>query len=118
MGRIIGELGLRYRPSIQADLIAHAEALKLLTEDVADIPPNVLERAAKQWAQQSRFMPKASELIDLAQRLVALEIGGTDAATRQLHDHCAFLNLHEPNTSKQWIVAGESPHRRIDVTTR
>src|SRR5688572_9824409 len=43
--RLIGELGLRYRPSAQADLEEHAAALALLASDVADIPADLLDRA-------------------------------------------------------------------------
>lgn len=71
VAKVIAELGLRYRPSAQADLEAHAAALALLTRDVAHIHPDLLERAGKQWVQQERFMPKASELIAIAQKLSA-----------------------------------------------
>lgn len=65
--RIIAELGLRFRPSAQADLEEHAASLALLARDVADIPPDLLQEAAGRHALQSPFMPKASELIRLAQ---------------------------------------------------
>ena len=64
--RLIGELGLRYRPSAQADLEAHAAALALLARDVADVPPAYLERAIREWVRERQFMPRANELIDLA----------------------------------------------------
>lgn len=65
--RLIGELGLRYRPSAQADLEAHAAALALLARDVADVPPAYLERAIREWVRESVYMPKAKDLISLAQ---------------------------------------------------
>jgi hypothetical protein len=65
--RLIGELGLRYRPSVQADLEEHAAQLALLAADVADIPPDLLERAIRDHAVRSPYLPKASELIALAQ---------------------------------------------------
>lgn len=64
--RLIGELGLRYRPSAQADLEAHAAALALLARDVSDVPPAYLERAIREWVRDRQFMPKANELIELA----------------------------------------------------
>lgn len=64
--KLIGELGLRYRPSAQADLEAHAASLALLTTDIADIPPEVLEEAIRRHASQSVYMPKAAELFALA----------------------------------------------------
>jgi hypothetical protein len=69
IARIIGELGLRYRPSVQADLEAHATTLALLTRDVAQMRPETLERAAQRWAQTSPYMPKAAELIAMCRDL-------------------------------------------------
>lgn len=68
--RLIGELGLRYRPSAQADLEEHAAALALLAADVADIPPDLLDRAIRKHAATSVYMPKAAELIALAKGFV------------------------------------------------
>jgi hypothetical protein len=68
--RLIGELGLRYRPSAQEDLEAHAATLGFLTTDVSDIPPDILEQAIAQHVRTSHFMPKASELIAIAQTFV------------------------------------------------
>lgn len=68
--RLIAELGLRYRPSVQADLEEHAATLALLTTDVADIPPDLLEQAIRRHVMKSPYMPKASELIELARNLL------------------------------------------------
>jgi hypothetical protein len=65
IARIVGELGLRFRPSAQADLEAHAAMLSLLSRDLADTDPAKLEAAANHWARTARFMPKACELRDL-----------------------------------------------------
>lgn len=67
---LIGELGLRYSPSAQADREAHSAALALLTRDLADVPPSILAQAIDQWVRQSRFMPKASELVELCKAIV------------------------------------------------
>lgn len=112
IGRIIGELGLRYRPSSQADLEAHAEALKLLAQDLHDVPANLLEVAAKRWVRENRFMPKASELVALARG----ELEGRrspDSVERQLQAHCDRLNAM-PWCRDQWIVVGEAGSRRVD----
>ncbi len=114
IGRIIGELGLRYRPSAQADLEAHARALKLLTEDVADVPAHLLEDAAKKWVRDNRFMPRASELIELARATLANDRRGTNFAEQQLKAHCERLN--GMNLDRHWAVVGDSPHRRVDRT--
>jgi hypothetical protein len=68
--RLIGELGLRYRPSAQADLEAHAGTIALLARDLADVPPVYLERAIRKWVLTSHFMPKASDLVELAQEFL------------------------------------------------
>lgn len=64
--RLIAELGLRYRPSVQADLEEHAASIALLITDVADIPPDLLEQAIRRHVMKSPYMPKACELIELA----------------------------------------------------
>lgn len=68
IARIVGELGLRYRPSAQADLEAHAASLALLSRDLADVDPVRLESAADHWARTEKFMPKAAELRSLVSR--------------------------------------------------
>lgn len=115
VGRIIGELGLRYRPSAQADLEAHALALRLLIEDVADVPPHLLEAAAKRWAQESPFMPKASDLIAYAKGQLSGEVRGTDAGERQLLAHCERLNAMKIDW--RWEVSGTAPNRQV-IRTR
>lgn len=62
---IILELGVRYRPSSPAEQQAHREKLEYLCEDLADIPPTNLKRAADDWVRTQRWLPKASELADL-----------------------------------------------------
>jgi hypothetical protein len=62
IGKIVGELGLRFRPSAQADMEAHAATLALLAKDLADLDPARLQCAADHWAKTERFMPRAAEL--------------------------------------------------------
>jgi hypothetical protein len=115
VGRIIGELGLRYRPSAATDLAAHAEALKLLAEDVADIPAHLLEAAAKRWVREQRFMPKASELVALARGELSGSITGADAGLRQLQAHCDELNARDwvRVSGDPFVVFGDAPDRRV-----
>lgn len=68
--RLIAELGLRYRPSAQADMEAHAGTLALLIADLMDVPESYLEEAIRQWVLESPFMPKASDLIASAKRIM------------------------------------------------
>jgi hypothetical protein len=93
-------------------LQAHAEAIRLLCEDVSDIPPHLLEAAAKAWVRESRFMPKASELVALARGQITGELRGTDNGLRQLQEHCDRLN-QMTNGRYGWHVTGEAPNRTI-----
>ena len=106
--RLIAELGLRYRPSAQADLEAHAEAIGLLTCDVADIPPHLLEQAITEWVRSNRWMPKACELIDLAKAMLPSvrprhdETGGSF-----LENLCARYNRDNKRTDMEWVIDGD-----------
>lgn len=68
---LVAELGLRYRPSAQADLDEHAASLALLACDLADVPPDLLRRAIGQHVVSSPYMPKASDLIARAKSFLA-----------------------------------------------
>lgn len=59
---------MRYRPSAQADLEEYAATLALLAVDLADIPPQYLEKAISVWVSQKPWLPKASELVEIAKR--------------------------------------------------
>lgn len=63
----MGTIGLRYPPASGTDPQQHAAQLALLASDVAHVPTEYLDRAAKDWAVKSPYMPKASDLIGLAQ---------------------------------------------------
>ena len=112
IGEIIANLGLRYRPSGKADLEAHAEALVLLTEDCADMPPPLLDSAARRWARESKFMPKASELREAALAVQADAVRGSDVGTEQLRAHCDKLN------AMSWVRQSRRPfiisQRQVD----
>lgn len=103
VGEIIANLGLRYRPSGTADLEAHAQTLILLGEDCADMPPPLLDAAAKRWARESKFMPRASELREMARVIQGEAVRGTDIGEQQLIDHCAKLN------AMGWVRQSRAP---------
>lgn len=58
--------------------------LALLAEDVAHIAPDLLERAIDRHVSTSPYMPKAAELIALAQKFTAPK--------SSLDDYAASLN--------------------------
>lgn len=68
--KLISELGLRYRPTSQADLEAHAHALALLCSDLADMPANLLARAIAKHVMESPYLPKASDLVKIAKSFI------------------------------------------------
>lgn len=59
---LIGKVGLRYEPSVKADLDAHAARVALLAEDMADVDAGSLARAIDIWVKSRPYMPKASDL--------------------------------------------------------
>lgn len=115
VGEIIAKLGLRYRPSGKADLEAHAELLVLLAEDCADMPPPLLDAAAKRWARESKFMPRASELRETALLIQGEAVRGTDVGAEQLRAHCDNLN------AMSWVRQSRKPfiisQRQVDGQT-
>jgi hypothetical protein len=111
--RLIGELGLRYRPSREADLDEHAAALALLTTDVADVPPDLLEDAIRRHVMGSPYMPKASELIAIAQSL--LTNAQPKAGTADLPGLAARYNARlaaEGRRDIEWVAEGGDIHLR------
>jgi hypothetical protein len=99
IARIVGELGLRYRPSAQADLEAHAATLALLSRDLADVDPAKLEMAANHWARTERFMPRAAEL----RSLVSKFSDKAKAAEMAVERGNAMLEA-EGLTDRRWVL--------------
>jgi hypothetical protein len=100
--QLISELGLRYRPSERADIEAHAARLVLLACDLADLPVEALRKAVDRWAVTKPFMPKACELVELAQG-AALPVYATRA------DRVAASNAAlaaKGNRRLRWIDEG------------
>jgi hypothetical protein len=111
------ELGLRYRPVARDQLDGHQAKIAALIADLIDVPIGPLEAACKAWVAQSPFMPKASDLIELAQRSVAPPPAALSAqawcdqrnATIERNKHC------QPDDRIEWYVAGtrESPEVKL-----
>jgi hypothetical protein len=67
--RIIGELALKFPASAALSPTEHAAQLALLCRDLIDVEPRFLRHAAEQWSRENKWMPRASELRDLARSL-------------------------------------------------
>lgn len=65
----MGKLGLRYPPASSVDRDAHAARVALLAEDCADIDAEWLDTAAREWAKNEPFMPRACEMRENALRI-------------------------------------------------
>lgn len=50
--------------------------LALLTQDVADMPPDRLDRAIRQWVRTQRWMPRAADLVAACQADQRAEMSG------------------------------------------
>lgn len=59
------ELATRYRPNRPEELEPFEARIALLTKDLAHVNPHALKDAADEWARREKWLPKASELIDL-----------------------------------------------------
>lgn len=75
--------------------------IALLAVDVMDLPVHLLRRAILDWSHRSKFMPKASELIELCRSYVNLP---KTALVQQLQDHVDKLNKYE------WVIASGCPY--------
>lgn len=94
---LIARLGLRYRPTNQADLEAHAGMLALLAEDLADLPIGLLERAIQRHCTTSPYMPKAADLIALAKAQQ-----DTARPSTSLQEYADDLNAKNFSKANDW----------------
>lgn len=103
---MISRLGLRFRPTNQADLEAHAGMLALLAEDLADIPSDLLDKAISRHVTSSPYMPKAADLIRLAKNIDAESRVEPVKRTGQsyAHDLAAQYNARCTRDDVEWYV--------------
>lgn len=73
---MISRLGLRFEPSVKADIEAHAARIALLAEDMAEANPDLLARAIERWVHVKPYLPKASELHAIIEDLQAAQAPG------------------------------------------
>ena len=100
---LIGELGLRYRPTSQADLEAHAASLALLAVDLADVPPDYLAKAINHHVTRSPYLPKAAELVALAKEF---DRAAKPSVAGSLADFCEDSNRRsiERGSALRWYI--------------
>lgn len=120
---IIADLGLRYRPANQADLESQAHLLALLAIDVADVEPIILDQAARQWAKNSPFLPKASDLRALAEKIVKRQTDDRRATTQGENPYDrANEKLRVGGSSHRWVngslMSITEPRRQRDGAER
>lgn len=106
--RIILELGLRYRPARADQLEGHQAKIAALISDLIDVPLEPLEFACRSWARRSQFMPKASDLIDLAREAVKPPEAAHDAQSwcDQRNATLERNKRAKPADQVEWFVSG------------
>lgn len=104
--RLILELGLRYRPTAADQLEPYQAKLAALVADCADIPPNHLERAIREWVTQSPYLPKASDLIGMAQGYVRPPSGAAADLSAIAERYNQSMSGDARARGLQWIGEG------------
>lgn len=102
----MARLSLRYPPTNQADLDGRAGLLALLAEDLADMPPSLLERAIAIHVRNSPYMPKVSDLLHLAKGLLAAEqrTNNVENARRIAAERNAKLDADQNSIGGRWVA--------------
>lgn len=112
--KLISELGLRYRPSAQADLQEHAATLALLARDLADVPPRFLERAINQWVVKSPYLPKASDLVSIAKSFVDRRVVASSDMTLAERYNVRLNTSSDARRDVRWV--GEDNDLHLETT--
>ena len=105
---IIGELALRYPPSSSEDAGAARGRLRLLQEDVSDVPVHILDRACRMLAKTSRFMPTAAEIVEAARKCLdddKPQVENVEATAATMADR--NLKNYRERSWFRWSASGE-----------
>ncbi|MDR6850343.1 hypothetical protein [Sphingomonas sp. BE137] len=74
---------------------------------MADIPADYLDAVARAWVRKSVFMPKAAELIALAEEMAAANAQDTRTLAQKYNDRMAQDPLARPD--RKWIDTPNGP---------
>lgn len=113
-------LGLRYRPQARDQLSGHQAKIAALVADLIDIPLDALEHACKAWTARSPYMPKASDLIELARNTVSPP---TPAQSAQAWCDARNAGLEKADAQRsdgakreiEWYVSGRGDYEEVKM---
>ena len=117
---IIAGLGLRFPVAQSSDADSHRARLKLLAEDVSDIPVKLLEPACRKLGQRSKFLPTASEIIEAARAEMDEQPAsfGDRAERNQARLRERNEMLAAQNAPMRWHADGGGPWELREYDTR
>ena len=120
MTEIIAGLGLRFPVAQSSDADSHRARLKLLAEDVSDIPVKLLEPACRKLGQRSKFLPTASEIIEAAREEMDEQPAsfGDRAERNQARLRERNEMLAAQNAPMRWHADGGGPWELREYDTR
>lgn len=93
--------------------------LALLTDDLADVPADLLERAIQRQVLVSPYMPKAADLIRAAKEIDSEQRAKMPPRTGRTygHDLAALYNGQSANDNVEWYVDSTGHVRLGDIST-
>lgn len=107
---IIRGLDIRYPPNATVSEDDREAQILLLASDVADINPNLLRDASREWVRTKAFLPKASELRALAgqiRREASTASNRNPNSPENLRRLADEYNMHpNHNPGLRWVVKG------------
>lgn len=116
---IIRELDIRFPPNATISEADRETQVLYLASDVADIPIERLRAAQREWVRTKAFMPKASELRNLA---AAIAPPPSDkSVTQRIADEYNLRLEMEPDREKRrtcrWVVTKGGELKLVDKET-
>lgn len=103
---LIARLGLRCEPSGNFDRQVWAAKLAMLADDVAHIPVDLLETAINQHVAKSPYLPKASDLNELAREAMGPRTTAITGHGFGSTAHVEHLNANVKRQDVEWAADG------------